>query len=195
MPTQRETSVKIENCVMDDVTMILSLYEEARALQTQKGMVVWPLFEKAFVEREIQEQRQWKLVMENTIACNWAVTFDDRDIWGAKDKNDSIYIHRIATNPDFRGNRFIEKIVEWARLYAGQLGKQYIRLDTLGNNTGLIKHYTSAGFSFLGMFILADTSNLPGHYQKEPNCCLFEIELEHAKSDRLPAINDDGDKG
>ena len=54
-------------------------------------------------------------------------------------------------------------------------------LDTLGNNTKLIEHYTSAGFQFLGIFELTDTSNLPGHYQVEPNCCLFEIAL--AKSE------------
>ena len=182
MNTLKETMIKIENCVMDDITVILLLYEEARTLQTQKGMVVWPLFEKEFIEREIKELRQWKLVINNTIACNWAITFDDKDIWGNKDKNDSIYIHRIAANPGFRGNRFIDKIVEWTRQYAAQLGKQFVRLDTLGNNTGLIKHYTSAGFQFLGMFELADTSNLPGHYQEEPNCCLFEIDLDASKN-------------
>lgn len=185
MHTHKETRVKIENCLMDDVTTILSLYEEARTLQRQKGMVVWPLFEKGCIEREIKEGRQWKLVIDGTIACNWAITFDDKDIWGPKDKNDSIYIHRIATNPAFRGNRFIEEIVEWAKQYAAQRAKQFIRLDTLGNNTGLIKHYISAGFEFLGMFKLADTSNLPGHYQKEPNCCLFEIELDQAKRNML----------
>lgn len=175
-------NTKIENCVMDDINRILLLYEEARTLQTHKGMVVWPFFKKEFIEREIKELRQWKLVMDNTIACNWAITFDDKDIWGHKDKNDSIYIHRIATNPNFRGNRFIDKIIEWAKQYAAQLGKQFIRLDTLGNNTGLIKHYTSAGFKFLGMFRLTDTSNLPGHYQKEPNCCLFEMDVDEAKN-------------
>lgn len=169
--------MKIDNCTMDDSKEILLLYEAARSLQTEKGMVVWPLFEKKFIEKEIDELRQWKLVINNTIACNWAVTFDDKEIWGAKEKGDAIYIHRIATNPIFRGNRYIENIVAWAKDYAIQKGKQFVRLDTLGNNTKLIEHYKSAGFVFLGMFELADTSGLPGHYQKEPNCCLFEIDL------------------
>ena len=174
-------SEKIESCVRNDVNEILSLYQSARELQTQKGMVVWPLFEKSFIEKEINEERQWKLVLDNIIACNWAITFEDKEIWEEKDKNDSIYIHRIATNPLFRGNRYIDKIVEWAREYAIQKGKQFVRLDTLGNNTKLIQHYTSAGFQFLGMFELGNTSNLPGHYQQEPNCCLFEIDLHRRK--------------
>ena len=37
---------KIENCLMDDADEILSLYQSARELQTSKGMVVWPIFEK-----------------------------------------------------------------------------------------------------------------------------------------------------
>jgi len=177
MKTQREISAGITNCVWEDSDEILSLYQSARDLQTKKGMVVWPAFEKSFIEKEIKEQRQWKLVIDNTIACNWAITYSDKEIWEEKDKDDGIYIHRIATNPMFRGNRYIDKIVSWAKGYATQNGKLFVRLDTLGNNTKLIEHYTSAGFRFLGMFELTNTTNLPGHYQSEPNCCLFEIDL------------------
>jgi len=179
MDRLKEVNGRIDNCTLKDRDTILSLYKSARDLQTQKGMVVWPIFEKKIIEKEINDQRQWKLLIEDDIACNWAITFSDKEIWGEKDKDDAIYIHRIATNPLFRGNRYIDRIVSWAKEYAKQKAKQFIRLDTLGNNTGLIKHYTSAGFQFLGMFELADTSNLPGHYQVEPNCCLFEIDLTH----------------
>ena len=178
----KEVNGKISNCILKDSDTILSLYKSARDLQTQKGMVVWPVFKKDFIENEINEQRQWKLVIEDTIACNWAITFSDKEIWGKKDKNDTIYIHRIVTNPLFRGNRYIDRIVNWAKEYAKQKGKRFVRLDTLGNNTRLIELYTSAGFQFLGMFELTDTSNLPGHYQVEPNCCLFEIDLTHTFS-------------
>jgi ribosomal protein S18 acetylase RimI-like enzyme len=169
--------MEINNCVKSDADNILILYQAARDLQTQRKMVVWPHFDKSFIEKEIQEQRQWKLVMGETIACNWTITFEDKEIWGERDKDDAIYIHRICTNPNLRGNRYIDSIVEWAKKYAKQLGKQYVRLDTLGNNTKLIKHYTSSGFNFLGMFELTDTKSLPSHYQNEPNCCLFEIDL------------------
>jgi len=169
--------MNIESCIMSDIEDILALYQAARDLQTKKKMVVWPIFERSFIEKEIQEQRQWKLIIGNIIACNWAITFNDREIWGEKDKNDSIFIHRIATNPVMRGNHYINRIVEWAKEYARQKGKKFIRLDTLGNNTKLIEHYTSAGFEFLGIVKLTDTTNLPGHYHREPNCCRFEMAL------------------
>lgn len=169
--------MKIKNCTLHDITEVLALYEAARNLQIQKNMVVWPYFEHAYIVREINEQRQWKIEDEQVIVCNWTITFEDKEIWEEKDKNDALYIHRICTHPTYRGNRYIDKIVEWALASARQMGKHFVRLDTLGNNTKLIKHYTSAGFTFLGIYKLRDTTNLPSHYQNEPKCCLFEINL------------------
>lgn len=166
----------IINCEPGDLASILKLYEAARVLQTERKMVVWPVFENSLMEQEILEKRQWKLMIENEMACNWATTFSDKDIWGEKDQNDSIFIHRIATDPAFRGRRFVKSIVDWARHYAKQNGKKYVRLDTLGNNTKLIQHYTEAGFDFLGIVRLSDVSKLPLHYHREPDCLLFELE-------------------
>ena len=170
--------MEIKNCSMSDVNEILMLYETARNLQIQRKMVVWPSFEKSFIEKEIQEGRQWKISSGEVIACNWVITFEDKEIWQEKDVDDAIYIHRICTNPTLRGNRYIDTIVEWSKGYASQIGRRFVRLDTLGKNTKLIEHYTSAGFNFLGMFELTDTASLPSHYQDEPNCCLFELDLD-----------------
>ena len=169
--------MEIKNCSLIDTDTILALYNVAMNLQTKKNMVVWPKFERSFIEKEINEERQWKLIIDDKIACNWAITFDDKEIWGKRDNNNSIYIHRIATHPHFRGNRFIDAIVLWAKAYALSREKEFVRLDTLGNNTKLIQHYTSAGFDFLGITKLTDTKNLPAHYHKEPNCCRFEMTL------------------
>ncbi|NJL73750.1 MAG: GNAT family N-acetyltransferase [Saprospiraceae bacterium] len=167
--------MEILNCIPSDADAILNLYQAARNLQAERNMVVWPIFEKSFIMREIEAQRHWKIVVDDTIACNWAITFEDKDIWEEKDKNDAIYIHRIATHPDFRGNRYIDAIVGWAKNYAASSGKNYVRLDTLGNNVKLINHYTSSGFRFLGIYQLSNTAQLPAHYQREPDCCLFEL--------------------
>lgn len=170
--------MEIKKCQLSDVNDILLLYEAARSLQAQRKMVVWPGFDKSFIENEIREERQWKMIVDNIIVCNWAVTFEDKEIWGNKDNGASVYIHRICNNPEARGHRYIDNIVKWAKDYAKRMGKLSVRLDTLGNNTKLIQHYTSAGFKFLAMVELTDTATLPKHYQDEPNCCLFEIDLQ-----------------
>ena len=58
--------MEIKNCSIDDADTILTLYEAARNLQRQKKTVTWPLFEKSFIEKEIKEQRQWKIIMDGT---------------------------------------------------------------------------------------------------------------------------------
>jgi ribosomal protein S18 acetylase RimI-like enzyme len=169
--------MKIENCTPNDVSEIFRLYRIASDYQRlKKTVVVWPEFERSLVETEISENRQWKLIIDDRVACVWATTLSDEQIWEERNSDAAIYIHRIATNPDFRGKNFVAIIVHWAKNYAKSIGKDFVRLDTLGNNVKLIEHYTNSGFNFLGMFDLKDTSGLPEHYHNVP-ACLFEIKL------------------
>ena len=169
--------MEIKNTELADIENVFSLYEMARDLQRQKEVVVWPHFNPSFIEAEILQKRQWKLLDGGILLVSWVIAFDDKEIWGEKECNDAIYVHRVCSDESCRGKRLIDRVVSWAVVYAKQLGKRYIRLDTLGNNVRLIQHYTSAGFTFLGMTKLTATGSLPRHYQNEPNCCLFEIDL------------------
>ena len=168
----------IVNCDERDFPLILELYAGARDLQRERGKVVWPDFDAALMKAEIAEGRQWKMLIDGRVACNWAVTFSDKQIWEEKDRDDAIYIHRLCTHPEFRGQRLLDRVIEWARRYAREQGRRYIRLDTLGNNAGLIRHYRSAGFDYLGIVRLSDTSGLPQHYQDYADCCLFQMRVD-----------------
>ena len=169
--------MNIQNSTPEDISEIFRLYELATKFQkTTFPENTWPDFERKLVETEIQEKRQFKMVIDNQIACVWAVAFNDPQIWEAQDVDPSIYIHRIATNPDFRGRQFVMAIVTWAKTYAVSHKKKFIRMDTCGNNHRLIKHYENCGFNFLGMVRLNNTDELPPHYENA-DVCLFEIKL------------------
>lgn len=159
-----------------DLDVIFRLYGIATAFQQSKGMVQWPQFDRQMVETEIREMRQWKLIIEDQIACVWATTFSDPHIWEERNNDHAVYIHRIATEPVFRGRNLVNEIITWAKAYAITHGKRYIRLDTVGNNEGLIKHYTKCGFEFLGLKQLKNTKGLPGHYHNA-TVSLFELEV------------------
>ena len=169
--------MNITNSTIEDIDQIFRLYDIATAYQKDKFPGnVWPKFDRSLIETEIQEQRQFKLVINNTIACVWAITFSDRQIWEVKDADPAIYIHRIATNPDFKGQQFVTKIVAWAKGFAATKDKQFVRLDTCGNNTSLIKHYQKCGFTFLGISKIKSSEGLTSHYQNA-EVCYFEIKL------------------
>jgi GNAT superfamily N-acetyltransferase len=167
----------IKNSELIDIDFIFEMYKVATEYQKQRVIDIWPEFDKEMVKNEIIEKRQFKLIIKNQIVCVWVVTFDDPYIWGEKNNSKSIYIHRLATHKDHRGNNFALKVVEWAKEYALKNNKKYIRLDTVGHNKKLIKHYTNCGFKFLGLTQLSVSENLPDHYQNA-SVSLFEIEIK-----------------
>tara|TARA_R110001592_G_scaffold326085_1_gene606805 strand:- start:139 stop:657 length:519 start_codon:yes stop_codon:yes gene_type:complete len=167
----------VKNVRKEDIDEIFRLYNIASNYQkSKKTVVVWPDFDREMVSQEIAEHRQFKLLIDDEIACIWAITFSDAQIWEKRNEDPAIYIHRIATNPKFRGHNFVGAIVDWAKDYANVHTKQFIRLDTIGENTRLINHYRNCGFDFLGMFDLPNVDELPPHYKEGP-VCLFEIDL------------------
>jgi len=167
----------IKNSSISDIDEIFKQYLLASQYQqSKKTVIVWPNFDRKMVENEIAEKRQFQLLIDDKIACVWAITFSDPQIWEERNKDRAVYIHRIATNPEYRGNNFVGTIVQWAKTLALKEGLQFIRLDTLGENKKLITYYKNVGFDFLGLFHLKDTSNLPEHYKKAA-VSLFEINL------------------
>ena len=168
---------QIQNSNSNDTEEIFRLYKIATDFQKTRFTHHWLEFDRELIETEISENRQWKIVADGKIACVCATTFDDPQIWEERNEDPAVYIHRIATNPDFRGQNLVGKIVEWAKKYAFENQKQYIRMDTVGYNLGLINYYTKCGFKFLGLFKLKNTGELPAHYENA-TVSLFEIEVK-----------------
>lgn len=165
----------IENSTEKDIPEIFRLYKLATALQKEKFPEnQWPEFDRRLIETEVAEKRQFKIIIDGKVACVWAITYSDPEIWKQDDGVSSIYIHRIAVNPDFRGNNYVKLIVEWAKNFAQD--KKFIRMDTCGENLKLIQHYQNCGFEFLGIKKLQQAVNLPAHYQNA-DVCYFEIKL------------------
>lgn len=168
----------IQNSTLKDIPEIFRLYQWATDYQKKAFPGnVWPEFDKDFIATEIVEQRQFKLVIESKIACIWAVTFNDAQIWEEKENNDAVYLHRIATNPEFRGKNFVQIVADWSVDFANKHNRKFVRMDTCGQNDRLISHYKKAGFEFLGMKKLKNSEGLQEHYQNA-DVCYFEIELK-----------------
>ncbi len=173
--------MKIENSKHNDIDEIFRLYQIATDYMKSKNMVHWPDFERDLIEKEIEEKRQWKITIDNEIACIWVASFDDPQIWEELNADPAIYIHRIATNPKFRGNNLLGNLIEFVKKMAIQNQKRFLRMDTVGENHGLIDYYTKCGFNFLGLSKLDNTDGLPSHYHNA-TVCLFELDLDKGKT-------------
>jgi GNAT superfamily N-acetyltransferase len=154
----------ILNSTITDIDEIFRLYKLATDCQKTKLSIYWPEFERTMIEKDILAKEQWKIIIDQQVACIWSTTFDDPFIWGERNLVPSLYIHRIAANPEFRGRNFVAAIVEWARTFAKEYNKDFIRLDTVGDNLGLRNHFGKCGFDFLGLSRIKDNIDLPAHY-------------------------------
>lgn len=166
----------IEEAIFEDIEEVFRLYDFATHYQKTKTDKTWNGFERELIETEIFENRLWKIIEGDQIACVFSIAFSDELIWGEKDKDPSIYLHRIATNPVFRGRGYVKMIIQWAERYALANDIKYIRLDTFGDNHALIDYYVSCGFKFLGLTSPKNTIELPKHYEGI-SLSLFEIEV------------------
>ncbi|MBO9729382.1 MAG: GNAT family N-acetyltransferase [Chitinophaga sp.] len=168
--------MEIINSTIEDIDIIFSLYDAGTILQKKAKQTYWQGFKRTLIENEIQEGRLWKIVVDQQIVCVFTITFQDPFIWKEKDKDPSVYIHRIATHPDFRGNGYVKKIVAWSKDYAAEHHKQFVRMDTGSGNDKLNNYYISCGFNYLGVVPTGDAPELPAHY-RGGSSSLFEIAL------------------
>ncbi len=160
-------------CTSADVERIAEMYSLATQYMRSKNQVAWPQFSHSLITEAIKENRQWKIDINTEIACIWTITFEDPLIWKNSSNDKALYIHRIATHPNFRGRNLVKTLMDWANAYCRKQQLRCIRMDTVGNNAGLIKHYGKLGFEFLGLHTLDETDSLPAHYKDGP-VCLFE---------------------
>jgi hypothetical protein len=132
--------------------------------QRINGHNLWPEFERKLIEKEIAEKRHWKIVAGKETACVFSVVYNDPLIWEERDRDPAIYLHRIATNPLFKGQKIMNVITNWAGHHAAEHGKKFLRMDTWGDNEKLKAYYISCGFNYLGKKQLPQPNDLPQHY-------------------------------
>jgi GNAT superfamily N-acetyltransferase len=172
---------EIKNTVRSDIEVTFRFFESAIAYQQKNGFERWPQFERKLIEKEIEEKRHWKIMEGQNILCVFSVMYNDPVIWGEKDKDPSVYLHRIAVNPVFKGRKIMVLIREWALEYAKEKNRKFLRMDTWGKNEKLRNYYISCGFTYIGQQHLKNTEGLPAHYGGD-ELSLFEIEVDLKRS-------------
>jgi ribosomal protein S18 acetylase RimI-like enzyme len=157
--------LQIVNSTLNDLDLIFDFYQMAIDHQKKVFNKHWQGFDREMVSKEIAGNKQFKILVDGEVACIFAISLNDSMIWKERDADPSVYIHRIVTHPDFRGYKFVEHIIEWARQYCHQKGLDFIRMDTWADNEKLLAYYTGCGFTFTGTSKMEKEKDLPKHYE------------------------------
>lgn len=166
----------IQKSCLEDIDAIFYLYDEATAYQKKHQNKSWNGFDRKQIKTEIKNKSHFIIKEGNTVTCTFVIAFDSLLIWKEANKDPAVYLHRIATHPDFRGRGYVKAIAEWSKVLAVKHNKFFIRLDTHTENDKINAYYSSCGFTNKGISYLHQTPNLPEHY-KAGEFTLFEMKV------------------
>jgi ribosomal protein S18 acetylase RimI-like enzyme len=168
--------IKITNTTKEDFPKVLWLFEQAMKLQGKNGYKVWENIDKAGLEKDIEHNLQYKITKNNEVLCIFSIQYNDPFIWRDRDKNDAIYLHRIVVDPNFKGQKQFEKVLNWAIQLARQDNLKFIRMDTWADNERIIQYYQTFGFQFIGNYKTPNAPELPIQ-NRNLNVALLEMNL------------------
>lgn len=160
-----KSNVKTVRASLEDLPVIVRLFEEAIAFQQANGFVGWKQVDTAFLTKDIESGLLFKMDNEGQIICIFCICFSDPLIWRDKEKGDAIYLHRIVLNRRFTGIHVFGMILDWAMHTAMQRGLRYVRMDTWSGNEKLISYYERYGFKRLETFTTPGTDDLPEQHR------------------------------
>ncbi len=157
---------KIQNTSPEDLPFIYQLFDQSILYQESKGYPVWKNYDKNALFRDVENKNQYKIVIDSQIAMVFSVCYADKVIWREREQGDAVYLHRIVVNPNFKGQRLFEKILNWSIDHAKERKLCFVRMDTWASNPTIINYYVGFGFAYLGNFTTPDTDELPVHNRK-----------------------------
>ena len=166
---------KVENTTTADLGFVYQLFDSSITYQEERGYPTWRGYDKTALMLDVSNKNQYRIVIDSQIAIVFSVCYSDPIIWGERENNDSVYLHRIVINPVFKGQKLFGKILDWAIEHTRQKGRHFVRMDTWANNPNIIEYYKTFGFTFLDSIVTPDVAELPSHNR---NIALALLELK-----------------
>ena len=147
-----------------DLAHIQSAYAEGRRRQRERGTLVWPEFADASLRAEVLAQRLYCVTNGDVFVGTFAVAYEDKAVWGDRERGAHVYLHRIARAPSDSSRGLLDAVLDWACAHARELRCEGIRMDTAAASSHLVAYYERAGFAVVGRHVIGPDPSLPTHY-------------------------------
>ena len=157
-----------------DIRVFKDFWDCAVDYQKARNLPLWPCFPQQMIEDEIEHAMHFSVrLSDGCLAGYFSAALRDRLIWGEKDRDNAVYIHRMCVNPERKGNHLSRLVLAWAIKHASGSGRRFVRMDTWADNRPLVEHYIACGFCYIGDLQLGEAPLLPSHY-KNTKLALFQ---------------------
>jgi predicted N-acetyltransferase YhbS len=143
--------VNVRRAQQEDALTVAGLLDEATVWVNDLGFSQWPLpFPRDQLVAAIDRGEVYVVESEDGEAvATVSMLLDDPLYWGDQPP-DAIYVHKLAVRRDRAGRGIGAAIVEWANAEAAEAGREFLRLDCLGDNPGIRDYYEDLGFEHRG---------------------------------------------
>jgi GNAT superfamily N-acetyltransferase len=147
--------VNVRRAQQEDAATVAGLLDEATVWVNDLGFSQWPLpFPGDQLAAAIDRGEVYLVEGEDGEAvATVTILRDDPMYWGDRPQ-DAFYVHKLAVRRDRAGRGIGAAIVEWANAEAAEAGREFLRLDCLGDNPGIRDYYEDLGFQHRGDLVL-----------------------------------------
>lgn len=151
----------------NELSEIKKLTEACARAMINKGIYQWneqyPSLEK--LQEDIKNEELYVFEKDSKIIGIMVITevMDEEYIpieWLSK-TNKNIYIHRLATHPDYWGQGYAQKLMDFAENFAENHHFESLRLDTFSQNKRNQNFYEARGYKRLGNIYFPKQSKHP----------------------------------
>jgi GNAT superfamily N-acetyltransferase len=136
------------------VAEVGALLDEATVWVGERGYEQWPRpYPRDEIAAAIERREVYVAELDGDIVATVTLLWDDPMYWGDRPP-DAAYVHKLAVRRACAGQRIGSAIVEWADRTAAAAGRQFLRLDCLGDNPGIRAYYEELGFEHRGDLVV-----------------------------------------
>jgi GNAT superfamily N-acetyltransferase len=157
---------EIQHTSVADLEDIYSFFDQSIAYQEKHGYPSWRNYDRNAIIKDIEDRNQYKVTVDGKTGIVFSVCYADKIIWRHWDKGNSLYLHRIVVNPEFKGQKLFGLILDWAAGHCRQKNLANVRMDTWAANPTIIEYYKGFGFRVVEDFTTPDTQELPVHNRR-----------------------------
>jgi GNAT superfamily N-acetyltransferase len=133
---------------------VAALLDEATVWAGERGYEQWPLpFPHEEIAAAIERGEVYVAELDGDVVATVTLLWDDPMYWGERPA-DAAYVHKLAVRRACAGRRIGSAIVEWADATAAAAGRDFLRLDCLGDNPEIRMYYEQLGFEHRGDLVV-----------------------------------------
>ncbi len=161
------SNLKIRKAVLSDLDKIMRIISLCTKHMISKKIFQWDenYPSKNIFKEDIDNGYLMVLLLESDIIGCVSVSnvMDDfyKKIEWKIESNNSLYVHRLAINPQFQGKGYAKYVMSFIENIGKKNKSKSVRLDTFSLNEKNNKFYSNLGYLKLGHIYFRDQSDMP----------------------------------